>query len=60
VQISERRAPGALSLDLEAAKKILIGDGQTFVNAPSALTLKMRFFLAQRNEGLPIVSVAHK
>jgi hypothetical protein len=58
--ISERRAPGALSLDFEAAKKILVGDGQTFVNAPGALTLKMRFFLAQGNEGLPVVSVAHK
>jgi hypothetical protein len=48
-----------LSLDLEAAKKILVSRRQSFVKAPGALALKMRFFPAQRDEELTFVSFAH-
>jgi hypothetical protein len=49
-----------LSLDLQSAKKILVGERQGFVKAPGALALKMRFFPAQGDEELTIVSFAHK
>jgi hypothetical protein len=49
-----------LSLDLEAAKKILVSQRQSFVKAPGAFALKVRFFPAQWDKELTIVPFAHK
>jgi hypothetical protein len=59
-RITKRGAPGSLRFDFQVAKKILIGLGQSVSKAASALPLKVRFFVAERDEGLTVVSVAHR
>lgn len=59
-RITKRGAPGRLRFDLQVAKKIFVGLGQSVSKAPSALPLKVRFFVAERDEGLTVVSVGHE
>jgi hypothetical protein len=45
--------------DLEFAEKFVVRLSQAIVTAASALSLKMRLLIAERDKSLPVVSFAH-